>query len=144
MNHIKRNKGFTLAEIVIALSIIGILVGLAVPALSTSKQDAQRSKRIAITKAIESAKASYLSSDAGLSSYGSKAQFSEFQKYLNLNGSVIQQESLIKFQKNNGTGQDIVNYGRYPSAASLTSTNKGTTGLGDGIPTSWSSSGTKP
>jgi len=56
MNSIRRNKGFTLVEIMIVVLIIGILMAIAVPNFISARANSQKNSCIANLKQIESAK----------------------------------------------------------------------------------------
>ena len=56
MNRIRRNKGFTLVEIMIVVLIIGILMAIAVPNFIKARSNSQTSTCIANLRQIESAK----------------------------------------------------------------------------------------
>ena len=51
----KQNKGFTLAELLIVVAIIGILVAISIPIFSTQLEKARRTVDIANARSIESA-----------------------------------------------------------------------------------------
>lgn len=56
MNRIRKNKGFTLVEIMIVVLIIGILMAIAVPNFIKARSNSQKSTCIANLKQIETAK----------------------------------------------------------------------------------------
>jgi prepilin-type N-terminal cleavage/methylation domain-containing protein len=56
MNNFRKNKGFTLVEIMIVVLIIGILMAIAVPNFISARTNSQRNTCISNLKQIESAK----------------------------------------------------------------------------------------
>jgi prepilin-type N-terminal cleavage/methylation domain-containing protein len=83
----KMNKtgGFTLIEMLITVAIIGIVVGIAVPALNTAKADAQKRKIEATEAAIATAaKRRMLKPD--FNKYGQDITFQDIQEFLLING----------------------------------------------------------
>ena len=56
MKSIRKNKGFTLVEIMIVVLIIGILMAIAVPNFIKARESSRRSSCIANLKQIDSAK----------------------------------------------------------------------------------------
>jgi prepilin-type N-terminal cleavage/methylation domain-containing protein len=56
MNRIRKNRGFTLVEIMIVVLIIGILMAIAVPQFVKARTNSQLSTCLANLKQIESAK----------------------------------------------------------------------------------------
>lgn len=67
----KLNKGFTLIEMLIVVTIIGIIVGIGVPALKDAKQKASEAKQDSIVATVATAKTRYVldSPDAAITSF---------------------------------------------------------------------------
>jgi type IV pilus assembly protein PilA len=65
----KRERGFSLLELLIVVAIILIIATIAIPSLLRSRQAAQESSAVAQVRTINTAEVTYLSSNQG--SYGS-------------------------------------------------------------------------
>jgi len=65
----KRDRGFSLLELLIVVAIILIIATIAIPSLLRSRQAAQESSAVAQIRTINTAEITYLSSNQG--SYGS-------------------------------------------------------------------------
>ena len=65
----KRNRGFSLLELLIVVAIILIIATIAIPSLLRSRQAAQESSAVAQIRTINTAEVTYLSSNGG--NYGS-------------------------------------------------------------------------
>ncbi len=63
--HMKRNKGFSLLELLIVVAIILIIATIAIPSLLRSRQSAQESSAVAQIRTINTAEITYLSSNQG-------------------------------------------------------------------------------
>ena len=50
----KNNKGFTLAELLIVIAIIGVLVGIAIPVLNSQLEKSRKAKDLHTARSIES------------------------------------------------------------------------------------------
>jgi type IV pilus assembly protein PilA len=68
----KRNRGFSLLELLIVVAIILIIATIAIPSLLRSRQSAQESSAVAQLRTINTAEVTYLSSNQG--AYGSIPQ----------------------------------------------------------------------
>src|SRR5205807_7373008 len=68
----KRDRGFSLLELLIVVAIILIIATIAIPSLLRSRQSAQESSAVAQIRTINTAEITYLSSNQG--AYGSVAQ----------------------------------------------------------------------
>jgi type IV pilus assembly protein PilA len=64
----KRDRGFSLLELLIVVAIILIIATIAIPSLLRSRQAAQESSAVAQVRTINTAEVTYLSSNQG--SYG--------------------------------------------------------------------------
>jgi prepilin-type N-terminal cleavage/methylation domain-containing protein len=94
---IRSSKAFTLIEMLIVVAIIGILVGVGVPALRNARADAQLQKRNSIIANVATAKARYeLDNDTqAIATYNAAAdsvdtangKFDLLQEYLVVNGT---------------------------------------------------------
>ena len=65
----KRDRGFSLLELLIVVAIILIIATIAIPSLLRSRQAAQESSAVAQIRTINTAEVTYLSSNGG--NYGS-------------------------------------------------------------------------
>jgi prepilin-type N-terminal cleavage/methylation domain-containing protein len=65
----KRNRGFSLLELLIVVAIILIIATIAIPSLLRSRQAAQESAAVAQIRTVNTAEVTYLSSNQG--SFGS-------------------------------------------------------------------------
>lgn len=111
-----KENGFTLVEMLIVVSILGIITSVAVPALNSAKADAQRTKQDALTSAIETAKNRYALAN-NVSGY--MVNFAEIQPYLIVNGHTPSEDELT-LAENNGTGKYIVGWGNYQQGTEFT------------------------
>lgn len=75
MNRIRKQKGFTLVEIMIVVLIIGILMAIAVPNFINARTQSQSKTCVANLRQIESAKEQWaMETGAGASSTPTQAQ----------------------------------------------------------------------
>src|SRR5438067_4612762 len=69
---VKKDRGFSLFELLIVVAIILIIATIAIPTLLRSRQSAQESSAVAQIRTINTAEVTYLSSNQG--SYGNVGQ----------------------------------------------------------------------
>lgn len=105
---IRSSKAFTLIEMLIVVAIIGILVGVGVPALRNARADAQEQKRNSVLANVTTAKARYeLDNNVStITEYNDETdennRFDRIKQYLVVNG--VQPNSIGDLIK--GTGYD--------------------------------------
>jgi prepilin-type N-terminal cleavage/methylation domain-containing protein len=101
--------GFTLIEILIVIALIGIVVGIAIPALGTAKQKAQTQYQQAVLDAVAKAKARYALDNNVTAS--TPADFNDIKPYLQINGTTPSTlNDLISNPKSGKTGLDLGTY----------------------------------
>jgi type IV pilus assembly protein PilE len=101
--------GFTLIEILIVTALIGIVVGIAIPALGTAKQKAQTQYQQAVLDAVAKAKARYALDNNVTAS--TPADFNDIKPYLQINGTTPSTlNDLISNPKSGKTGLDLGTY----------------------------------
>jgi prepilin-type N-terminal cleavage/methylation domain-containing protein len=106
---IRSSKAFTLIEMLIVVAIIGILVGVGVPALRNARADAQEQKRNSVLANVTTAKARFeLDNNVGaITDYNALTdeddRFDEIKQYLVVNGvQPANVTALINAAVNNG------------------------------------------
>lgn len=91
---IRSSKAFTLIEMLIVVAIIGILVGVGVPALRDARADAQARKQETVLANVATAKARF-ELDSGLAAItafnadDNDGQFDSVRPYLLVNGAPV-------------------------------------------------------
>lgn len=109
---IRSSKAFTLIEMLIVVAIIGILVGVGVPALRDARADAQARKGESVLANVATAKARF-ELDNGLAAIGTfnsgdnDARFTSIKPFILVNGSPVATLAVLA----NGTGYSSVTIG---------------------------------
>lgn len=107
----KVKRGFTLIEMLIVVGIIGILVALAVPALSTAMSDARQAKVSAYVSQINTALNRYVIDQEVKNQKNDitslETSWSSIQKYLVINGKTNPSYEELKAAVCNGGNANI-------------------------------------
>lgn len=105
--YMKKNliKGFTLIEMLIVVTIIGIIVGIGVPALRDAKAKAAAAKTDSVVATVATAKTRYTldNTDAAMVTFNSAAEsarFTSLQPYILVKGVPVADVATLI----NGTG----------------------------------------
>lgn len=115
-----KNGAFTLIEMLIVVAIIGILVGIGVPALRQSKADARQAKVEAALTQVGTAKIRFqLDNDAVVS--GSPVSPANIADYITINGENPDSTDAVSFSRSMlGTVQGNITIGAIDTAPSYT------------------------
>lgn len=109
---IRSSKAFTLIEMLIVVAIIGILVGVGVPALRDARADAQARKGESVLANVATAKARFeldngLGAIATFNSADNDARFTSIKPFILVNGAPVPSLAVLA----NGTGFTSVTIG---------------------------------
>jgi len=107
----KLTKGFTLIEMLIVITIIGIIVGIGVPALRDAKQKAAQAKIDSVVATVATAKTRFTldSSDNAITTFNGgteAAKFTSIQPYILVKG--VQVASVAALVDGTGLGNLVV------------------------------------
>jgi len=105
LKSLRSNSGFTLIEILIVIAIIAIIVGIAVPALGTARDNARAAKASAVAAQLATAKVRVLLDGHTLGT-DETSYFAAVSTYLSVNG--IQPTDITSLKGGLGVNATIV------------------------------------
>lgn len=108
-----KQKAFTLVELLIVISVIGILYGISTPVIGTIKATAQTRRKASIDNMVAQAKIRYVNENEV--TVGQVPTFAQLAQYMAVNGVVPATASTLTDGALNGVGQTITAYGTYPN-----------------------------
>src|ERR1700728_2727588 len=91
----RANKGFTIVELIVVVTVIGLLAALAVGAYNTVVYQAKQAKSQALVNTLSTAKSLFVADparvEADITAYNSgalDAQFTAIAPYIRINGNI--------------------------------------------------------
>ena len=91
-NRIRANQGFTIVELIVVVTVIGLLAAIAVGAYNKVVNDAKVAKSQALINTLSTAKSLFVADPktlpADIQSFNSSQDFSKIAPYIRVNGAV--------------------------------------------------------
>ena len=91
----KANQGFTIVELIVVVTVIGLLAAIAVGAYNKVVNDAKTAKSLALINTLSTAKSLFVADPntgkAGITSFNSSTgdtQFALIENYIRINGAI--------------------------------------------------------
>ena len=120
LKSIRSNSAFTLIEMLIVVAIIGIIVGIGVPALKDAKTKAINAKASAVQSSVATAKVRYIldnSADIYDAAVTAGNAFAVLSPYILVNGGTPGNEAVLL----NGLGTNaVISYGNSTLPVAIT------------------------
>ena len=113
-NRTRRNQGFTIVELIVVVTVIGLLAALAVGAYNKVVNDAKVAKSLALVNTLSTAKALFVAdaktTPAQISAYNSApdSNFTMIAPYIRVNGAQLNDE------------EDLLTSSGFPSGVQIT------------------------
>src|ERR1700722_1905567 len=86
----RNNRGFTIVELIVVITVIGFLAAIAVGAYNKVVNDAKSTKSLALKNTLSTAKSLFVAdpntTEANIQAFNSNGDFSLIAKYIRVNG----------------------------------------------------------
>jgi type IV pilus assembly protein PilA len=87
----RRNKGFTIVELIVVITVIGFLAAIAVGAYNKVVNDAKTTKSLALVNTLSTAKSLFVADPAttedNIQAFNTGGDFTLISKYIRVNGA---------------------------------------------------------
>jgi prepilin-type N-terminal cleavage/methylation domain-containing protein len=87
----RNNRGFTIVELIVVITVIGFLAAIAVGAYNKVVNDAKRTKSLALRNTLSTAKSLFVAdpatTEATIQAFNANGDFTLISKYIRVNGA---------------------------------------------------------
>jgi prepilin-type N-terminal cleavage/methylation domain-containing protein len=87
----RNNRGFTIVELIVVITVIGFLAAIAVGAYNKVVNDAKRTKSLALRNTLSTAKSLFVAdpntTEANIQAFNANGDFTLISKYIRVNGA---------------------------------------------------------